>query len=138
MQGADQFHYVQAVVLGPMLVQIEKGLKLLFIGLHQKGLQLAAVFPLEVVETRAKLMRAEVVCVTLGILEDPGVAVLLKDLLEAINHILLQLNPGEVHPSQAVFFQLLRVVIVNRRPWGRERIPPPDCKLIDKMVMAGI
>jgi hypothetical protein len=32
-----------------MFVQVEKGLKLLFIGLHQKGLQLTAVFPFEVV-----------------------------------------------------------------------------------------
>ena len=58
LEGADQFHYIQAVVLGLVFVQVEKGLKLLFIGLHQKGLQLSLVFPLEVIESWAKLVRS--------------------------------------------------------------------------------
>ena len=81
LEGADQFHYIQAVVLVIMPVQVEKGLKLLFIGLHQKGLQLTSVFLLEVVKGWAKLVRSEVISATLCILEDPRVAVLLIDLL---------------------------------------------------------
>ena len=64
-----------------MFVQVEKGLKLHFISLHQKGLQLAAVFHFEVVKGWAKLVWSEIVSDTLGILEDPGVEVLLIDLL---------------------------------------------------------
>jgi hypothetical protein len=93
LKGTDQFHYIQAVVLGLMFVQVEKGLKLLFISFHQKSLQLAFVIFLEVVEGWAKLVWSEIVSVTLGILKDPGVAVLLKDLLEALNHIGLRLKP---------------------------------------------
>ena len=64
-----------------MFVQVEKGLKLHFISLHQKGLQLAFVYSLEVVEGWAKLVWSEIESVTLGILEDPGVEVLLIDFL---------------------------------------------------------
>ena len=64
-----------------MFVQVKKGLKLLFIGLHQKGLQLAFFYSHEVVEGWAKLMWSEIESVTLGILENPGVEVLLIDLL---------------------------------------------------------
>jgi hypothetical protein len=81
LEGADQFHNIQAVVLGLMSVQVKKGLKLLFISLHQKSLQLAALFPLEVIESRAYLVRSKVISMTLGILKDPGVAFLLIDFL---------------------------------------------------------
>jgi hypothetical protein len=81
LEGADQFHNIQAVVLGIVFVQVEKGLKLLFIGLHQKGLQLAVLFPLEVIERWAYLVRSKVISMTLGILKDPGVAFLLIDFL---------------------------------------------------------
>ena len=64
-----------------MFVQVEKGLKLHFISLHQKGLQLAFFFSLEVVERWAKLVWSEIVSVTLAILEDPGIEFLLIDLL---------------------------------------------------------
>ena len=121
-----------------MFVQVEKGLKLHFISLHQKGLQLTAVFHFEVVKGWAKLVWSEIVSDTLGILEDPGVEVLLIDLLEALDHIRLRFKPWEVHPPQVFFIQLLGVVIVNWRPWGRESVPPPDSELIDKVVMVGI
>ena len=78
--------------MGLMFVEVEKGLKLHFISLHQKGLKLTAVFTFEVVKTWAKLVWSEIVSVALGILEDPGVEVLLKDLLEALNHIGLRLK----------------------------------------------
>lgn len=81
LEGADQFHNIQAVVLGLMSVQVKKGLKLLFISLHKKSLQLAALFPLEVIESRAYLVRSKVISMTLGILKDPGVAFLLIDFL---------------------------------------------------------